>query len=38
MGQGELAERDLEGCDYAIIKLKRREECSRQEVEQGIKS
>lgn len=36
--QGELAERDLEGCEYAIIKLKKREECSRQEVEQGIKS
>ena len=38
VGQGELVEGDPEGCEYAIIKLKRRKECSSQELEQGMKS
>lgn len=33
-GQAELAERDLEGCKYAIIKLKRRDKSRSQEVGQ----
>lgn len=38
VSQGELVEGDPERCEYAIIKLKRRKECSSQELEQGMKS
>lgn len=37
-GQVELAERNTEGCKYAIIKLKRKDKSRSQEVDQDTKS